>query len=445
MTPLDPVQQQSFARSVVEKLRAAGYEAYWAGGCVRDFLLGKTPKDYDVATNALPEQVQTVFTPQKTLPIGVAFGVIQVRGPRAAGAVEVATFRQDGEYLDGRRPEGVRFCTAVEDARRRDFTINGMFFDPVREEVLDFVGGQEDLAAKRIRAIGDPHARFDEDKLRMLRAVRFAALLDFELEEATFAAVVWRAEEIIRVSCERIREELRRMLQHARRTAALELLGESRLLHYVFPEAVPLWDRREEPDLAADSPFPSAWRRTLAWLAPLAAPSFSLVLATAMLPRLRFPADDRRTVAELVEGATPRLRLSNDESKRLEWLLESAGKLDGAPQKPWSQIQPLLVHPGAEELLALETAIRVADGRETPDREDSDLRYCRARRAWPKERLDPPPLVHGGDLLTLQLPRGPFYKILLDEVRAGQLDATIASRDEALAYCLRRHAELASK
>src|SRR6185437_2477298 len=176
---LDPERQREFALQVVEQLRAAGFESYGAGGCVRDQLLRRQPKDYDVATNATPDEICRVFAQRKTLKIGAAFGVIAVIGPRAAGTVEVTTFRRDAKYSDGRRPDSVTFSTAAEDAQRRDFTINGLFLDPIASQVLDFVGGQQDLQKQIVRAIGDPRARFSEDKLRMLRAVRMATTFDF--------------------------------------------------------------------------------------------------------------------------------------------------------------------------------------------------------------------------------------------------------------------------
>src|SRR5882757_9145104 len=175
----DSTKQRAFALEIAQKLRAAGYESLWAGGCVRDELLGITPKDYDVATSATPDQVRDLFGHRRTLPIGAAFGVVTVLGPRAAGQIEVATFRTDATYTDGRRPDSVHFTTAEHDAQRRDFTINGLFYDPIAKQVVDYVHGQNDLQAHIVRAIGDPHSRLSEDKLRLLRAVRFAAAFDF--------------------------------------------------------------------------------------------------------------------------------------------------------------------------------------------------------------------------------------------------------------------------
>src|SRR6195256_4524228 len=192
------------ARRIVSQLRDAGRTAYFAGGSVRDFVRGETPKDIDIATNARPEEVQKIFA--RTYAVGAHFGVIVVL--EAGQQFEVATFRSDGAYLDGRRPTEVHFATATEDAARRDFTINGMFFDPEANEVIDFVGGRRDLDARLIRAIGDPAQRFAEDRLRMLRAVRFGTVLDFEIQATTWEAVVAHARSINEISAERIREEL---------------------------------------------------------------------------------------------------------------------------------------------------------------------------------------------------------------------------------------------
>ena len=226
---------REFAIQVTQKLQSAGYTALWAGGCVRDQLVGKAPKDYDVATNATPEQVRELFGKKRTLAIGESFGVITVLGPKSADPIEVATFRRDTGYSDGRRPDAVEFTDAREDAIRRDFTINGMFFDPIKQEVIDYVGGQEDLQRRVVRAIGDPHERIAEDKLRMLRAIRFAAVFDFELHHDTLLAVQQHVQDIKVVSGERIGAELRRMFNHSNRAVAVRLLSQSKLLPEILP------------------------------------------------------------------------------------------------------------------------------------------------------------------------------------------------------------------
>ena len=209
---------ESAARGMVECLRAAGHIAYFAGGCVRDLLLGKIPKDFDIATSARPEEVQKTFA--RTYAVGAHFGVVVVL--KSGFQVEVATFRSDGAYLDGRRPTSVHFSSPEEDARRRDFTINGMFYDPPNESVIDFVGGREDLALQRIRAIGEPAERFAEDRLRLLRAIRFATTLDFEIEAVTWGAIKDAVAAISEISAERIREELVRIFLSPQRVRGWE-------------------------------------------------------------------------------------------------------------------------------------------------------------------------------------------------------------------------------
>src|SRR5690606_34637150 len=226
-----------FATDVVRQLTDAGYVALWAGGCVRDLMLGRAPQDYDVATNARPEQVREVFGRRRTHAVGESFGVILVlESGRKGRQVEVATFRTEGVYSDGRRPDSVEFCTPEEDARRRDFTINGMFFDPLHERVLDYVGGEADLGQGIVRAIGDAHDRMSEDKLRMLRAVRFTATFDFHLDETTAAAIRSMAGEIRVVSWERITQELQKMLVDQHRERAIRLCHDLGLLGIILPE-----------------------------------------------------------------------------------------------------------------------------------------------------------------------------------------------------------------
>ena len=267
-----PMNSRAFAIEVVQQLQQAGYQALWAGGCVRDQLLGLTPKDYDVATAATPDQVRDVFGHKRTLAIGASFGVITVLGPRSADPIEVATFRRDGGYSDGRRPDAVEYTDAKEDALRRDFTINGMFYDPAADQVIDFVGGQEDLAAKRIRAIGVADQRIEEDKLRMLRGVRFAAKHRFEIEDCTLQAIQRRATEISVVSKERIGAEMQRMLADPNRATAVKLLRETKLLAEVIPEGQLLYASEDQ------------WQQTLTQLEVL---QTTCLLYTSPSPRDR--------------------------------------------------------------------------------------------------------------------------------------------------------------
>jgi tRNA nucleotidyltransferase/poly(A) polymerase len=404
-----PEEQRRFALEVVRRLRAAEFEAYWAGGCVRDELLGRRPKDYDVATNARPAEIRQVFGARRTLAIGAAFGVMTVLGGRAAGAVEVATFRQDAQYSDGRHPDHVTFSSAREDAQRRDFTINGMFYDPVGQQVIDYVGGREDLAGRLIRAIGAARLRFSEDKLRLLRAVRFSATFDFALEADTRAAIHDMADQIAVVSPERIAQEMRRVLVEPGRATAVRLLLDTHLAAALLPEIVP-----------ADAAGRQQLERTLAVLERLPQPGFPLALAAL----LDAPID-----TEAARAVCLRWRLSNKETDRVTWLVAQRAALAGARAKPWSALQPLLICEGIEDLLAWHEAMAAAAGDSAAGEEAA---YCRSLLAQPPDVLDPPPLLTGDDLLAHGVPAGPRFRPLLQQVRDAQLDGRIGTSAEAV-------------
>jgi tRNA nucleotidyltransferase/poly(A) polymerase len=404
--PLNPSEQRRFAVEIVCQLRAAGFTAYWAGGCVRDQLLGRTPKDYDVATDATPPQIQKLFGRHRTLSIGASFGVISVKGPRSAGMIEVATFRKDAAYSDGRHPDSVTFSSAEEDARRRDFTVNGLFFDPVENRVIDYVGGQDDLSARRLRAIGDPRERFAEDKLRMLRAVRFSAALDFTLEENTLAAIRKMAQEITVVSAERIAMEMRRMLVEPGRVQAVRLLLDSNLAPLVLPEILPTTEEDRQK-----------LEQSLAVLGRLAEPNFPLALMT-LLHRMIEP--------EALIEIGRRWKLSNQEADHVYWLLQHQASLAEPKSLRWSQVQPLLISAGIDDLLTFMEAASPATSEAAA--------YCREQLKRPREELDPPPLVTGEDLIALGIPQGPQYRILLEKIRNAQLDGRLQNRDDALRW-----------
>ncbi|MGA2034051.1 MAG: CCA tRNA nucleotidyltransferase, partial [Thermoguttaceae bacterium] len=391
---VSPQEQRRFALEVVGRLRQAGFEAYWAGGCVRDELLGRVPKDYDVATSATPPEIRDLFGHRRTLALGAAFGVITVKGPRKAGMVEVATFRRDAAYSDGRHPDHVTFSSAREDAARRDFTINGLFFDPLRQQVIDFVGGREDLARRVIRAIGQPARRMAEDKLRLLRAVRFAAAFDFALDEDTAATIRAMAAQIAVVSPERIAMEMRRMLMERGRARAVGLLLETGLAAALLPEIV-----------HTDPNAQQRLDRALAVLDRLDEPGFPLALAALL---------DSMVESSAARAICLRWRLSNKETDRVAWLIAHRSALAGAPAMRHSQLQPLLLAEGIEDLLVLHEL----SGPPGPE----DAAFCRALLAGPRDRLDPPPLLSGDDLLAAGLPSGPRYKTALRRIRAAQLD-----------------------
>jgi poly(A) polymerase len=408
--PADPAASREFAAAVVARLRAAGHETYWAGGCVRDELLGRTPADYDVATAALPEVVREVFGRKRTLAIGAAFGVITVLGPKGAGQVEVATFRADAAYTDGRHPAGVSFCSAREDAKRRDFTINGLFLDPLSGEVHDFVGGRADLAAGVVRAIGVPAQRFGEDHLRMLRAIRFTAFFDFVLDGETRAAIERMAHLVVAVSPERIAAELRAMVERTGRQRALLLLAETGLAREVLPELAP-----------AHGDGGDHWAIGAAVVGALDEPS--LPQALAMLT-----AEHDAAVATRIAR---QLRLSNHETKAIAWLHAAVGELGKATHlasRPWSQVQPWVADPRAPLLADLLRA-RAAHGLG----DAAAAAWFTAQATRPRAEIDPPPLVTGSDLLAAGVPAGPAMGQAIAKARQLQLDGLVTTTAEALA------------
>jgi poly(A) polymerase len=399
--------ERDFAVEVVRTLQAAGHVAYFAGGCVRDELLGLTPADHDVATDAVPDRVRQLF--RRTIAVGAAFGVVEVLGPRVDGdhrKVQVATFRSDGTYEDGRRPTEVTFGTAEADAARRDFTINGLFLDPVTNEVFDFVGGRADLDAKLLRAIGDPAARFTEDKLRILRAVRMAARFGLAVDPATLAAGQRLGPEITVVSAERIAEELRKMLAHPTRAKAVEWLIAFGLVRPILPEISGSIERQNRNVENLPAPF-----------------GFEGTLATLLL------GTDSKTAGAVCR----RLKLSVEEMRHVTWLVANQSALVGAAQQPRSRLYPVLAHPFVDDLIAVTRAKASAEGHGT-DQAD----YCsRILREAPRAVLDPPSLVTGDDLTAAGYTPGPEYKGWLEAVRAAQLDGEVKTKDEALALIAR--------
>lgn len=395
--------QRDFAIQIVQQLRAAGHEALWAGGCVRDQLLNLEPKDYDVATSARPDEVRELFGKRRTLAIGAAFGVISVLGGRSREPIEVATFRTDGVYEDGRHPTEVVFTTAEQDAQRRDFTINGLFYDPLEDNVIDYVGGRQDLQAQIVRAIGDPRARFDEDKLRMLRAVRFAATFGFQIEADTLAAIEEMAEQITMVSAERIGMELRRMLVDPQRARAVSLLESTGLLQHT----IPTW--------AGESLPKENYQDILAALDRLESPSLPVALAVLL------SASESAAAGPVAARA---LRYTNKEGELTGWLMTHESHIGRAQKMPWPIMQRLLVHPAARELIALHEAI--VGG------EDEGASFCRKKLNLPAETLNPPPLVDGAGLIAHGVSPGPAFAELLDHLRDAQLEQRIADRQQAL-------------
>ena len=429
--------RRKFAAEVVVRLRESGFQALWAGGCVRDLILELEPADYDVATDARPDQVMGLF--RKTVPVGASFGVVRVLGPEGAGEVEVATFRSDGEYLDGRRPDSVRFGDARLDAERRDFTINGMFMDPVEGEILDFVGGRDDLKAQTLRAIGDPIARFTEDKLRLLRAVRFASRFHFEIEPRTRSALMSMSDQVRVVSVERIAQELRKMLVHPSRARSMGLAMDVGLVGAVLP---PLMKTKGLFQGKPVQPDGDLWDHLLLVLELLPdAPSFPLAFAALLhdvgKPDTQGSKNGRMTFhhheqvgRSIADKLARDLKLANIERERIGWLVEHHQYLGEATRLRESKLKRILAEPGIDELLALHRADALAS---TGDASQVD--YCEHYlREQPAGPINPAPLVNGHDLARHGLGSGPQTKFHLELIREAQLDRLVHSKKDALEW-----------
>jgi poly(A) polymerase len=433
----DAHARRHFALEIVLRLRRAGFQALWAGGCVRDLILGRIPTDYDVATSATPEQVM-LSLPFRAVTVGISFGVVRIRHPRMQGIeVEVATFRSDRAYVDGRRPSSVVYSSPELDAARRDFTINGMFMDPETEEVVDYVGGLDDLSHQVLRAIGDPAERFREDKLRLLRAVRFAARFNLKIETHTLEALRAMAGEVVVVSPERVAQELRRMLVHESRAWAMNTALDVGLVAAVLP---PLAEMRGLFQGKPVQPEGDLWDHTMLVLR-LLPPNPSFTLAFAALThdvgkpftrsshngRTSFHNHDQvgsRIAARLCRS----LRLSNAECERVSWLVANHQYLGEAKKLRESKLKRVLAHPGIDELLALHRADALAS---TGDTEHVD--YCEFYlRTQPAGPLNPPPLLTGHDLVRHGLKPGAHFALILEKVREAQLDGRLESKHEAL-------------
>ncbi|HPS01338.1 MAG TPA: CCA tRNA nucleotidyltransferase [Candidatus Sumerlaeota bacterium] len=428
-----PVLQS--ARRVVERLREAGYEACWVGGCVRDALLGLPGSDVDVATDAPPDRVQALFP--HTVPVGVSFGVVLV----VEGNVrtEVATFRQDGQYLDARRPESVTFGSARQDAQRRDFTLNALFYDPIEEQVRDFVGGQADLEARVLRTVGDPRARFHEDALRLLRAVRFTARFDLTIEPATDEALREMAPRIQLVSAERIRDELVKIFTGPHPGTALRLLDACGLLSFVLPEVAAGKGVAQPPNYHPEGDVFEHTALTLEFLPER--PSATLAIAALLhdigkpptyqvQDRIRFPLHAQEG-AEMARAVCRRLKFSNAERKQIVSLVANHMRFIDVQNMRRSRLRRFVAEERFDEHLALHYADCMSSNRNLDNHA-----FCVEARAefashTPEAAL-PPPLLSGYDLLTRGYPEGPHLGDILRAVREAQLDDTLRTREEAL-------------
>lgn len=424
------------AERIVRRLADAGHQALFAGGCVRDMLRGEEPHDYDIATDAAPAQVQALF--DRTLAVGTQFGVVVVLD--GEDPFEVAQFRADLGYSDGRRPDAVRPAAAREDALRRDFTINGLFYDPLKGEVLDFVGGRRDLEAGVVRAIGDPDTRFGEDALRLLRAVRFTARYGYRLDAATEAALRRHAGEIHRVSAERVGDELSRIFTGPNRGAALQLLHATGLLAQVLPEVEAMAGCRQPPQF---HPEGDVFTHTRLCLDALESPSVTLAFATLLhdvgkpvtqveADRLRFNLHDKAG-AQIARDICGRLRFSAQQTEAIAGLVLDHMRFMAVRDMRPSTLKRFLRAPRFAEGLELHRADCVASHGSLENYE-----FCKEKLAsLPEEAIRPPRLVTGHDLIALGYRPGPPFAAMLARVEEAQLEGEIATREEALALVQR--------
>ncbi len=453
------------ATNIVRRLREAGHVAYFVGGCVRDMVRGVEPQDFDIATSAHPEQVQELFP--KTVAVGAQFGVVLV--VEGEHQFEVATFRSDDAYIDGRRPTSVRYGSAEEDAQRRDFTINGLFFDPLTRptdalspvergeglaegRILDFVGGRADIERKVVRTIGDPRQRFTEDKLRMLRAVRFAANLEFSIDLATLATIKEMAAQIQVVSAERIRDELIKMFTRAHAGRGLELLGESGLLVEILPEIAAMKGVEQPPEFHPEGDVFQHTKLMMETMSATERPAIALhpnpiVLAFAVLlhdvgkpptferaaDRIRFNDHDR-IGAVIADEILRRLRFPNEQIERIVRCVSEHMRFQFVKEMRPAKLKRILARDTFPEELELHRIDCASSHRNLGNYE-----FLKAKAAeLPPEIVKPSPLINGHDLLALGLTPGPVVGRILREIEELQLEDRLKSREEALEFAKMR-------
>jgi len=425
------------ARAVVQRLQAAGHLALFAGGCVRDTLLGLMPKDFDIATSARPEEVQALFP--RTIAVGAHFGVICVL--EGGFEFQVATFRSDDAYLDGRHPTGVTYSTPQLDAERRDFTVNGMFFDPVREEIIDYVHGREDLNAGILRAIGDPAQRFREDRLRLLRAVRFTSTFGFEIDPATWQAVQENAVQIHAVSAERIREELVRIFTSPARVRGFDLLDVSGLMAQILPEIEALKGCEQPPQFHPEGDVYVHTRRMLELLpeetsVPLV---FSVLFHDIGKPptysfdpaenRIRFSGHDK-VGAEMTVRVMERLRFSREEIDATAEAVANHMVFKDVQLMRVAKLKRFM----ARSHFTDELELHRVDCTSSHGMLDNYEFLLQKHEEFANEPLIPPPLVNGRDVLALGWKPGPKIGEILEAVETRQLEGALTTREEALAW-----------
>ncbi len=419
------------AVEVVRRLRGHGFAAYWVGGCVRDLEMGRESHDYDIATDAPPSEVATLF-PHAVL-VGVKFGVVVV--PLDGHHYEVSTFRAEGPYADGRRPSRVEFVDAQSDVTRRDFTINGLLHDPLTGQTIDYVGGRADIARRIVRTIGPAHIRFAEDRLRMLRAVRLATELQFDLEDETFRAIAAQAPSSAEVSAERTRDELLRLLTDPGRGRGVRLLHASGLLQVILPEVAAMSGVPQPPEF---HPEGDVFTHTVLALEQLRDPSPILAMATllhdigkpptlSVSDRIRFNEHDV-VGAEMAEAICRRLRLSGQDTERIVALVRDHLRVKDLPKMRPAKAKRFLLDPASADHLELHRADCLAS------HGNLDVYHwaVAARQELAAAPLDRQRLISGDDLLALGYQPGPQFKTILDYVEDARLEGRVRTRDEAL-------------
>jgi poly(A) polymerase len=435
LIPTDIDERYRAAAGICERLSQAGYRALLAGGCVRDLILGARPKDYDVATSATPEIIAGLF--EKCISVGAAFGVQIVVLPE--GMFEVATFRKDGPYGDGRHPDHVEFVDEVEDARRRDFTINAMFYDPAAGSVVDYIGGQEDLRRHLVRCVGEPRERFSEDHLRLLRAVRFAARLRYMIDPATMDAIVEMAPLINRTSPERTRDEIVKILAEGVARRAFELLDQTGLLAQVLPEVARMKGVEQPPEF---HPEGDVFEHTLRMLDLAGKPSVTLAMAILLHDigkpltqtfedRIRFNNHDKAGARE-AEKICRRFRFSNEDAERIAWMVESHMRVDTIPSMRESKRKRFVREEEFPDLLELCRLDCLASHNSLETIEWIE-RYI---ASLPPEELKPTPLLGGNDLISMGYEPGPLFSEILSAIEDEQLEGHLSTPEQAREFIL---------
>lgn len=435
---------KSAAHKTATRLIDAGYTAYFAGGCVRDALLGITPKDYDIATSATPDEVLTLFP--KSNAVGAHFGVILVK--QNGFPFEIATFRHDGSYKDGRHPESVTFSTPEDDASRRDFTVNGLFQEPQSGKIIDFVSGQQDIESKVIKAIGTASDRFQEDALRLMRAIRFATTLDFQIEENTWSAVCENADLLAKISAERIRDEFTKILVSKNRARGFNLLTESGLMRYIVPEVYDLIGCEQPPQWHPEGDVYTHTRIMLEMLHEDPTPelALSVLLHDIGKPstysydedekRIRFNGHDR-VGAEMADVILRRLKYSNQTTEDVCVMVANHMNFMNVQNMRTAKVKRFMARHTFEDEMELH---RVDCASSNGFTENYDFLRVKAEE-FAAEPLIPPPLVSGKDLIDLGLKPGPEFKNILKLVETEQLEGRLNDHENALAF-VREHLDL---